>query len=275
MSSIRDRSHCHKLLTLMQKNCASTKILFPAAAVLLLASNIVLSQTRIELAPEYFYWQEDLHGAKVLDEKGFRIGLEFSYKEPVKKGWLGAFRAKIYGGEVDYNGFEQNLQTGALQPLKSTTTYVGGLIDGRFGYRWNLGEAQNLDFLAGPGVEFWWRGLQAASGYDEYWIPLYVRAGFDLSPSQDAGWLAALGAKVPVYTTQFADLDKFGLGWITLHPKPMVSGYAELGYQFTRGLTLAAFFDSYWFKQSAPGDFGVFQPESKTYQVGLKVGWTF
>ncbi len=231
-------------------------------------SSSALAQLKLEAAPEYFYWEEDLDGSKLLDESGFRIGLELSYKPPREQGWLWAGRAKVYGGSVDYNGVLQ-LEGGETVPLKSTTDYYGGLLEGRFGYRWPLWTEYYLDGLAGLGVEGWLRRLQGPGGYDEFWLPLYFKAGFDLAP-RETGWVGAIGLKVPFYTSQFTNLE----GSDTLHPQPMVSAYAEAGYQFTRHFSATAFFDSYWFHES-PVAAHFFQPESKSYQVGAKLGWTF
>jgi len=122
-------------------------------------------------------------------------------------------------------------------------------------------------------LDFWLRRLGSQYGYDEYWFPISVKAGVDLSP-RETGWIGALGLKVPVYTYQTGDFGRLGGGTVTLHPGTMVSGYAEAGYKFTRNLSFSAFFDSYWFKQS-PVNEGFLQPESKSYEVGAKLGWNF
>ena len=234
------------------------------------------SGVKLDAAPEYFYWQEEHNGRKLLHESGFRFGLELSYKEPKDRGWLWAARGKVYFGAVDYDG-----QTWGGTPLKMTTDYYGGLLELRYGHRWGWGEKQYLDLMGGAGVEGWERSGNggAPPGYSEYWIPIYLKAGLDLAP-KETGWVGALGLKLPVYTTQVADLEKFGLGTATLHPGPMVSGYAEAGYKFTKHFSLTTFFDSYWFKQSSAassnnGTVIVFQPESKSFEAGAKVGWTF
>ena len=136
-----------------------------------------------------------------------------------------------------------------------------------------MGQDYCLDVLGRLALDFWLRRLGAQGGYDEYWFPISVKAGLDLSP-KNVGWVAALGLKVPVYTYQTVDFRWLGGGTVTLHPRPMVTTYAEAGYKFTRNFSLTAFFDSYWFKQS-PEHEGFLQPESKSYEVGAKLGWTF
>ena len=227
------------------------------------------AQLKLDLAPEYYYWEEDYNGSKLLDESGFRIGLELSYKPEREQGWLWAGRIKIYGGSVDYNAVSQS-SSGEPAAIKSTTDYYGALLEGRYGYRWLLRPDYFLDGLAGVGVDAWLRRLQGPGGYDEFWLPLYFKAGFELGHRQ-TGWIGALGLKVPVYTSEFSKLDTSTL---TLHPKTMVSAYAEAGYQFTTHFSATAFFDSYWFKESSVSQ-GFLQPESKTFSAGAKLGWTF
>lgn len=229
-------------------------------------------QVTLDLSPEYFYWQEDLNGKKLLDENGFRIGLEGAYHPLVEKGWIWASRVKLYFGAVDYNGAVQ-FSSGATIPLKSTTDYYGITGEAGYGYRYGLGQDYFLDALGRLNLDFWLRRLGSQFGYDEYWFPISVKAGFELSP-RNVGWIGALGLKVPVYTYQTADFSRLGGGTVTLHPGTMVSGYAEAGYKFTSNFSLTAFFDSYWFKQS-PVNEGFLQPESKSYEVGAKLRWTF
>ncbi len=238
------------------------------ALVLVFAAGRCEAQLTLAAAPEYFYWEEDVNGSKLLDETGFRIEVELSYKPRREAGWIWAARGKVYYGSVDYNGFLE-LPGGELQPLKSTTDYYGGLLEARYGYRWPLGQEHFLDLMAGPGDELWLRRLGGPGGYDEVWLPLYFKAGADLSP-RETGWIGALGLKVPFYTAQWANTTPS----TTLHPGPMVSAYAEAGYKFGPHFSLSAFFDSYWFTESSVSS-GFFQPESKTYQVGAKLGWTF
>jgi len=242
------------------------------------------AQLKLEFVPEYFYWEERVNGAKFVDESGMRYGLELSYKQQEDHGWIAAGRTRAYYGTVDYNGGSQNLLTGVITPLKSKTDYYGGLLEGRFGYRFGLGEKQFLDVMGGLGIEAWLRRLRGSGGYDEYWFPVYLKAGVELEPSRQTGWVGALGVKVPVYTTEVADLGNGDV--TTLHPRVNISGYTEAGYKVRRNLSVIAFAHSYWFGKS-PSESRTFiigntlltrttfQPESKSYQVGAKLGWTF
>lgn len=245
---------------------------FGTLAALILSGSSVLAQWKLEFAPEYYYWQENANGMKLFDESGPRYGLELSYKNPQDEGWLWAGRFKFYYGSLDYNG-----QTMGGTPISTTSDYYGGLAELRLGYRWSWTENQYVDLMGGAGVEDWERSLNGQGGYDENWLPLYLKAGLELSP-ETTGWIATLGVKVPVYTVETVDMSRIGGGTVTLYPGIEPSLYAEAGYQFTKHLSAVAFFDSYWFAKSSPetsGGVQFYQPESKSYQVGVKVGWTF
>lgn len=264
---------------------ASTKACLSMGLVMgifcMIACDKALAQLKIEIAPEYFYWHEKdpQTGRKFLDESGFRTGLEFSYMPAKEMGWLWAGRAKLYYGSVDYNGTVQGFSGGNV-PVKATTHYRGALMEGRYGYRSHLGQDYLLDIMGGAGIDYWFRDLPSSSdpsilSYDEYFLPIYLKAGLDVRPKGETGWVAGLGLKAPVYTKQWIKSD---LGSVTLNPEMRLSGYAEAGYQFTKHMSAIVFIDSYWFGKSDPVDAGftsVQQPESYTYSIGLKLGWTF
>ncbi len=227
---------------------------------------------KLEAGPEYYYWQETFGGKKLLDETGPRYALELSGKVATPDDYLAAVRFKLYYGHVDYNG-----QTQLGAPVKSTTDYYGGLVDFGVGRRWTSAKGRTLDLMGRFGVENWERDLNGPGGYAEHWIPLYVKLGVETEPEKN-GWTGALGVKAAVYTFQEVDLNKFGLGKISLNPGTRPSGYGELGYQINQHLSVTGYFDSYWFAQSPNDNNGIivaFQPESWTYQAGVKVGWTF
>lgn len=227
---------------------------------------------KLEAGSEYYYWQENDNGRKLLDESGPRYAMELSAKTSLPENWLTTIRFKAYYGHVNYDG-----QTQGGTPLKSTTDYYGGLVDCGAGYRWTSSKNRYLDLIGRFGVEDWQRDLNGSGGYGENWLPFYFKAGFETSRERE-GWTAALGVKIPIYTWQHVDLSKFGAGTLTLHPDSRPSPYAEFGYVFTRHLSVTAYFDSYWFSQSptvSNGYVAGFQPESITYQAGLKAGWTF
>lgn len=255
--------------------CVVHRAVMLTGVALLLSANSLLAQWKWNLgfAPEYYYWQENANGEKLLDESGMRYGVDLSGKQIQNNSWLWAAEFKMYYGSVDYNG-----QTMGGTPVKTTTDYLGGFGEMRFGYRWHFISHQYVEFMGGFGLEDWERTLNGSGGYDENWMPIYFKAGLDLTPVP-RGLIAALGVKVPIYTDQTVDLSRVGGPKFNLYPGVEPSVYGKLGYQFTRHLSAEAFFNSYWFAQSPIRDIGgglaAYQPESKTYQVGVKVGWTF
>jgi hypothetical protein len=159
---------------------------------LILSANSVLAQWKWNLgfAPEYFYWQENDGGAKLLDESGLRYGLDLSGKQIQIESWLWAADFKIYYGSVDYNG-----QTMGGTPLKSTTGYIGGSGEMRFGYRWSLARHQRVELMGGFGFEDWTRSLNGPGGYTENWLPIYFKAGLELTPDP-TGWIGTVGVNL-------------------------------------------------------------------------------
>jgi hypothetical protein len=132
--------------------------------------------------------------------------------------------------------------------------------------------------MGGATLDFWDRHLNGGGhGEDEYWFPITLKGGVDLTPRM-LGWVGSAGLKVPVFTYEKSHAERYGEGTVSLYPQAMVSAYGELGYQFTRHFSARAFFDSYWFRQSPTvqqGPFLITQPESQTYEVGAKLDWTF
>ncbi len=229
------------------------------------------AQFTLQAAPEYFIWQEEVNGQKLVEETGFRFGLELVYRDPKPAGWTWAGRVKGYFGSVDYDGALQNHVTGALTPLDTTTDYYGLLLEGQFGHRWRLGEHHHFSVLGGLGTDLWLRRLGSQFGYDEFWFVFYGKLGVEVNPVA-VGWIAAAGLKYPFYVGNTFAVS--GLGTFTLAPKGEISAYAEGGYRFSTHFSAAVFFDSYFLGQSEPV-LGAFQPASNQYEIGLKIGWTF
>jgi len=242
-----------------------------ALFIILAACGVNLSaQTSLELVPEYFVWREYVDGEQVLEETGGRIGVEFAGKSNPERGGVVAFRTKLYYGQVDYDG---QLQDGTS--YQTETVYAGWLLEGGGGCRIPLNEHQALDLMGRLGMELWLRRLDpdGSAGYDEYWLPFYLKVGAEVAAIADKGWMAGLGLKVPLYTAETVDLDRQGGGTITLNPKPRLSPYFEGGYKY-KAFSVLGYFDSYWFNESDP-DGGIYQPESLSLQVGVRLAWNF
>ena len=233
------------------------------------------AQFSVEIAPEYFIWQEDTPFG-TLEERGPRVVLGASYKMARQEGFLLGGSAKAYYGSVDYEGF---LQDGS--PKTSVTEYVGGLVEGQIIFR---RKHQNYfgDAVLALGGDLWTRSLQGSGGYDEDWRVAYAKLAYEIGPQLQSGWIGTLGIKYPFYTAETVHLSALGPGIsdVELEPGKNVSVCLEGGYRFKQHFSLAVYFDGYWFGMSdvkplGSTGLGFAQPESKQFQIGLKGRWTF
>jgi hypothetical protein len=231
------------------------------------ASSSRTNDWAVDVFSQYFYWHESGPGFTI-KESGPEFGVDLTFKNHADKGWLGTGRLKFYYGAVDYR---------ATSTISTTTHYVGGLAELGGGYRWKTSHDRSIDLVGGVGAEDWDRSFQGYSGYGANWLPIYLKGGLETGPDEN-GWTGALGIKLPVYVIEQTDFSFAGYGTITLHPAVRPSGYASAGYQFNRHFSVTTFFDSYWFGQSPfvnSGGASFYQPESFTFQVGLKLSWAF
>ena len=230
---------------------------------------------------ENYQWQEYATGnTGNPKESGMRSALFLNW---VKEGdgALFAWRAKLYGGTVNYDTFLQS--SGA--PVSTKTDYNGAANEGQFIYRYNLG-SYSLDQIGGLGLDFWRRSIRSGGGnqIEDYSI-LFLRAGLQLAKSKrEAGIHGGLGIKFPLATREDAHLDSAGYSSNpVLAPKGRISGYAELGYRVDARFDVLAYYDSWRFarsadviaKDAAGTTWGIFQPQSNMDALGIKLLLTF
>ncbi len=228
----------------------------------------------LDLSPEYFIWEEDTPVGKVR-ETGPRVQLGLTYREQKERGWLFGAILRGYYGNVQYNGFNQILNSDGsvtFTPATTRTEYVGGLVEAQALWKSPLTEDYSGSWKGAVGADIWDRSLSGSGGYDELWTVAYARGGYEIAPQNQTGWLGDVGIKMPMNAANTANFP--GFGHVTVHPKPRPSGYLEGGYKFNNTLALTAYFDSYWFGQSRVVD-GLLQPESRQYQIGLRLKWSF
>lgn len=221
---------------------------------------------------EYLHWAEDTHPIGVR-ERGPLATAGLAYTQRKDKGFLFAYRGRLYVGEVNYEGallFSPNV------PVTSTTRYAGVANEAQLRYR-GLG----LDFFGAAGVDTWERRLSADQSED-YTIA-FVRLGVESAPKRK-GLLFGVGIKYPVWTRENAHFDDLGYDQNPyLQPGKSVSAFAQVGYRFQEHWALIGYMDSFRFSQSdvvtvtrngAPA--GAFlQPASNLYVFGLKLEYTF
>ena len=219
-------------------------------------------------------------------ESGLRSALFVNWTQEKDQGFLLAWRAKLYGGTVNYDTF----QIGNNAPVSTKTDYSGAASEGQLFYRYNLGSSYKLDQIAGLGLDTWRRRIRNGGGdqIEDYSI-LYLRAGLRLGKSRnEAGFHGELGIKRPVSAKENAHLDSEGYtSNPTINPgipslRVAVIGYAEVGYRINAQFDVVGYYDSWRFARSAdvtankpsdpPGNYWViYQPKSNMDTLGAKL----
>lgn len=231
---------------------------------------------------ENFQWIEYPAGATGNPkESGARSALFVDWTQEGDQGALLAWRAKLYGGTVNYDTFL--ISTGA--PVSTRTDYNGAVNEGQMFYRDNLGDYK-LDYLASLGLDFWRRSIRGTGGdqIEDYSI-LFLRAGLRLAKSGlETGFHGELGIKYPISSRENAHLDSMGYtSNPSISPKGSVSGYAELGYRINARLDVLGYYDSWRFGRSdnvtatdAAGlAYWIWQPKSNMDALGIKLLFSF
>lgn len=233
----------------------------------------------IGVGEESYRWVEQPSGnSGSPTEAGARSALFLDWTPLREQGLLIGWRAKLYGGTVNYDTY--TISTGT--PVTTQTDYAGRAVDVYVFYR----TVSGMDFLAGAGQDVWRRSIRNGGGsqIEDYTIA-YGRAGLRFGKSKSkAGWHGEFGAKYPFATNEDAHLTSMGYtSNPMLSPKWEASGYAELGYRLTEKFDVVGYYDSWRFKQSenvtvtdtAGATWFVYQPTSSMDAVGIKLLYQF
>ena len=258
------------------------KALFCAALAGLAASAPAHAGWSITGDVERFRWAEKTDPRVTETGPMFGIGARLSPDRPA--GGQFVWRGRLYVGSVDYDG--AFLDTGA--PASGTTEYTGLLNEGQAVYRLP-GNAQGVELVSGLILDYWNRQL-SRDQREEYWIGA-LRLGLQADRRESTGWFGGGGLKYPFYTREDAHLADIGFSSNPrLEPKGEASLYADLGYRFSRNISLAAYYDSYRFRESdptpritnafipgctPPGGCRLVQPTSKVDSLGLRLQYRF
>ncbi|MBI4807706.1 MAG: hypothetical protein HY799_01970 [Nitrosomonadales bacterium] len=181
-------------------------------------------------------------------ETGMRSAVFVNWTQDAKSGALFAWRAKLYGGTVDYDTFL--MSTGA--PVSTKTDYSGASSEAQLVYREDHG-AYKLDYLGSLGLDTWRRSIRnTGSDQIEDYSILFMRAGLRLAKSRsESGFHGEIGIKYPVSTWEDAHLDSMGYTSNPgLSPEGQTSGYAELGYRINSMFDVRVYYDSWRFGRS-------------------------
>lgn len=253
------------------------KIASTAASLLLLVVSAVASlpahaQLRVSVGTEYYSWKEDT--TPQVKETGALLSAGAEYTMQRDAGFLLAYRGRLYGGEVSYEGallFPPNT------PIQSQTRYLGMSNEGQTRYRLDMGGSRSVDLVLGVGVDAWQRTLSRSQKED--FVIGFARLGVE-TEAKGTGWLAGVGVKMPFYTWEDAHLTEIGFTTNpNLKPGKRPSPYLHVGYRFQDPLAIVFYVDSFRFSQSpyetvthtSQGGNLVYQPASDRYSVGVKV----
>lgn len=238
------------------------------------------AHTSVQVRYERMEWREfDRNGNKLLKESGPRVGLLWEHETRGATWPDGLFRALAYLGDVDYDG-----QTQLGQPIESTTEYHGVQAEAAMLFPVAINALSALVPFAGAGGHSWLRRLDntggfAETGYDEWWVDLYVQAGLGWRAHLTRGEaFARLGVRYPVFTRVEYDLTlPDGTNDASVEPGAELNLFAECGYR-AGGYTLSVYAEDSTYARSDEKTYGavnIFQPKSEQQTIGLQFGVVF
>ena len=223
---------------------------------------------------DYLYWEET--SVPKVRETGPLYSLGIGYTQDREAGALFAYRGKLWGGSVEYEG--ATLFGGA--PVQSNTSYVGASNELQARWRKPGKAGGNLDGVLGAGLDVWRRSLSSVQKED-YAIG-YLRLGVESGTDELSRWTVALGFKYPIWTYENAHFDEIGFDSNPiLHPGKEISPFGSVGYRFTQKLQVVGYYDGFRFGKSAPvqaneiatgqGPTTLVQPDTTMSVFGIRV----
>jgi hypothetical protein len=223
---------------------------------------------------EYLLWRET--GVPEVKETGPVYTLGLAYTQNREAGALFAYRGRIWGGTVNYNGAALFGGT----PMEGDTNYAG--IGNELQIRWRRpGKAGgNLDGVLGAGLDVWRRSLTSVQ-QEDYAVG-HLRIGVESGTDESSRWTVALGLKLPVWTYENAHLDRIGFDSNPiLHPGREMSPYGSLGYRWSEKLQIVGYYDGFRLGKSETvhaneiaaglGSMTLFQPATTLSVYGLRL----
>jgi hypothetical protein len=210
-----------------------------------LLPSIACAELTLSGGVDYLRWKEITVPA--VKETGPLYGLGVAYTQNRDEGALFAYRGKLWGGSVNYDG--ATLFGGT--PVQSTTNYTG--LSNELQVRWRKPgkTGGNLDGVLGAGLDVWRRSLSSVQNED-YAIG-YLRLGVESGTDDSSRWTVSMGFKYPVWTYENAHLDQIGFDSNPiLHPGRQISPFGSLGFRFTPKLQIVGHYDGFRFGRSSP-----------------------
>lgn len=239
-----------------------------------LLPSLACAEVTVNAGVDYLYWEES--SVPQVKETGPLYTLGLGYTQDRDAGVLFAYRGKLWGGSVNYDG--ATLFSGT--PVQSNTSYAGASNEVQARWRKAGKDGGNLDGVLGAGLDVWRRSLSSVQKED-YAIG-YLRLGVESGSDELSRWSVSLGFKYPVWTYENAHFDEIGFDSNPiLHPGKEVSPYGSLGYRFTQKLQIVGYYDGFRFGKSATvqaneiatgqGPTTLFQPQSTMSIFGIRV----
>ena len=237
------------------------------------------SQTNWYSRVDYFHWDERLNGHQLDSEAGALVTAGVEHRSGANR-----FRVEFFAGNMDYDGYSQDMNSGALTPLSTATRYRG--VRGEYELMLEPSWWQEGAFLFGVGSRLWARDIRAATdasgaqvcGYEETWWIVYPFVGVESRHAISSG--------LEVYSTTRLGTTPMNLELPTeqaepLYPRCGFLGQVEMGLR-GKNLEVAGYFEVETFAQSGTvtdwmqnPPITSFQPASRMYTVGGKVALMF
>ena len=210
----------------------------------LLLPSIACAELVLSAGVDYLRWVEST--TPEVTETGPLAAFGLGYTQDREAGLLFAYRGKIWGGSVNYDG--ATLFGGT--PVESKSIYLG--LTNELQARWRKHGAPGgyIDTVLGLGLDAWRRRLSSVQKED--YLIGYARLGVETGTDESSRWTAAVGFKYPVWTYENAHFDEIGFDSNPiLHPGKELSPYVSLGYRLTSSLQLVGYYEGYRFGRSA------------------------
>jgi hypothetical protein len=214
------------------------------AGLSLLLPSIACAELVLSAGVDYLRWVEST--SPQVTETGPLAAFGLGYTQDRDAGWLFAYRGKIWGGSVNYDG--ATLFGGT--PVESRTSYLGLTNELQTRWRKHGAPGGNIDAVLGLGLDAWRRRLSSVQKED--YLIGYARLGIETGTDESSRWTAGVGFKYPVWTYENAHFDEIGFDSNPLlHPGKEISPYVSLGYRLSSTLQLVGYYEGYRFGRSA------------------------
>lgn len=229
---------------------------------------------------EYFHWNERIAGTDFVNEDGALFTVGYSRRMGIER-----FRAELFGGAVNYQGFDQYQSTPTAAtvniPLSSNTNYLGL----RGEYEMVLAPASwegRAALLIGVGTRFWIRDFPDSFDDQGNFVPSIQETWWTIYPYIGLETHCRLGTELDIYsesrigttavTYQFSSTDTNPL-W----PQPGIMANTEIGLRGSRFFIAGRIEVMSWSPSSLVygENSGANQPNSVMFSAGGRMGFVF